>query len=275
MPIIVINDLDDPRLAPYRHLKATNLTRDRDEFVVEGAKLVERLLASRFPVVSVLATDRHALGLVGRVPESVMLYVVPHELLRTLVGFSFHQGVLGCGTRRPWPEPVSWLRDRGPRLTIVVCPELCNPENLGSMLRLADVFGIDGALVGPNCPDPFSRRVLRVSMGFALWRPTLVAADLPATCARLRDELGFELVAAVVDPDAEPFDARPRPDRLALVLGTEADGLAPDWVARCQRRVTIPMRPGAESLNVALAAGILLYHFSRPGDPGSALAGLD
>lgn len=263
MPRVPIDDLDDPRLAVYRHLKATNLTRRCDDFVVEGEKLVERLLASPFPTASVLVTDRHESRIAPRVADQVPFLVVPHALISVIVGFNFHQGVLACGLRRPWPELSNIVGGSGQRRTVVVCPKLDNPENLGAIIRLGDVFGVDAVLVGGRCPDPFSRRVLRVSMGMALRLPVIVSEDLERDVTRLRSEMGFQLTATVADPGAEPFDAGGRPDRLALFLGSEGNGLEPNWLDRCERRITIPMRPEAESLNVAVALGILLYHFTR------------
>ena len=264
MPRIPIADLDDPRIAPYRHLKATNLTRDTETFVVEGEKLLDRLLTSRFPTLSVLADDRHEARVAGRIPPEVPLYVVPHDLVDDLVGFQFHRGILACGRRLPPPSLDAILGAAGGRMTMVACPELANPENLGAIIRIGDVFGVDAVLVGGPCPDPLSRRVLRVSMGTALRLPVIPCADLAADARRLESAHGFQLLATVLDPAAEPLDAAPRPDRLALFLGGEGDGLGPEWLALCPRRLTIPMRPGAESLNVAVAAGIFLHHFSRP-----------
>jgi tRNA G18 (ribose-2'-O)-methylase SpoU len=273
MPRVPINDLDDPRIAVYRHLKATNLTRSGDQFVVEGQKLLDRLLASRFPLASVLVTDRQEPRIAARVPDDVPLFVVPHARIGALVGFNFHQGVLASGRRRPGPVLEEIVRGAGRRLTLLVCPALFNPENLGAIVRLGDVFGIDAVLVGRRCPDPLSRRVLRVSMGTALRLPVIVPEDLEREVDRLRSEWGVRLAATVVDPDAEPLDDARRPERFALVLGSEGQGLTPEWIARCERRITIPMRPGAESLNVAVAAGILLHHFmmgkARDPDSGS------
>jgi tRNA G18 (ribose-2'-O)-methylase SpoU len=260
-----INDLDDPRLDVYRSLKATNRTRDLDLFVVEGEKLVERLLASRFPTASVLATDRRWPRLAGVVPDDVPVFVVPFELVHALVGFPFHQGVMACGRRLPWPEwRTLWPDDRA-TLRLVVCPRISNPENLGSIARLGDVFGIDGILAGPSCPDPLSRRVLRVSMGAALRVPIVASDRLPELASEIEAERGLTFLAAVADRSAEPFEAAGRPDRLALVLGDEDRGIEPEWVARCSRSITIPMPGGASSLNVSTAAAILLYHFTaRP-----------
>jgi tRNA G18 (ribose-2'-O)-methylase SpoU len=263
MPREPIDDLADPRIADYRHLKTSNLTRNSDRFVVEGEKLVERLIASPFRTASVLVADRHESRISTWVPETVPLYVVSHALVSAVVGFNFHQGVLACGIRRPWPNLGEIVRGAGGRVTLVVCPRLDNPENLGAIIRLGDVFGVHAVVVGGRCPDPLSRRVLRVSMGMALRLPVIVSDDLERDLRWLRDEWDVELVATVVDPDAEPFAEAQRPDRTALLLGSEGNGLEPNWVDLCDRRITIPMRRGAESLNVAVAAGILLYHFSR------------
>ena len=263
MPRVPIDDLDDPRIASYRHLKATNLTRGGDTFVVEGEKLLNRLIESPFPLVSVLMTDRHEPRIAARVPEEVPRFVVPRALISLLVGFNFHRGVLASGRRRPWPHLADLVHAAGREAMVVICPALHNPENLGTIVRIGDVFGVDAVVVGARgCPDPLSRRVLRVSMGAALRLPVIDSVDLVGDVERLRSEWGFQLAATVVDPDAEPLDAVRRPDRLALLLGSEGDGLGPDWVARCDRRITIPMRPGAESLNVAVAAGIVLYHLT-------------
>ena len=264
MPRVPIANLDDPRLAIYRNLKATNLTRSSDQFVVEGEKLLDRLLASRFPVSSVLVTDRCERGIAAKVPADVPLLVVPHAMVDLLVGFNFHRGVLACGLRRPGPGLDEVVRGAGPRMTVVVCPSLNNPENLGAIVRIGDVFGADAVVVGGACPDPLSRRVLRVSMGTALRLPVIASDDLTRDAERLRSDWGFERAATVLDPAAEALDSAPRSDRLALFLGSESEGLAPGWIGRCDRRITIPMRPDAESLNVAVAAGIILYHFSRP-----------
>jgi tRNA G18 (ribose-2'-O)-methylase SpoU len=197
------------------------------------------------------------------VPPEVPLYVIPHGLLDLLVGFNFHQGVLAAGVRRAAPALDAVAAKLDARATLVVCPRLDNPENLGALLRLADVFGVAAMVVGPRCPDPFSRRVLRVSMGTGLRLPVIKSESPERDVARLGSTWGFTTVATTTDPDAEPLDTFQRPDRLALVFGSESAGLDPEWSARCDRWLTIPMRPGAESLNVAVAAGIILYHVSR------------
>jgi tRNA G18 (ribose-2'-O)-methylase SpoU len=263
MPRVPIDDLDDPRIGVYRQLKATNLTRGDDRFVVEGEKLLDRLLDSPFPLASVLATDRNADRIAAKVPADVPLYVVGQATISALVGFNFHQGVLASGQRRPWPGFDEIVERAGPRLTLIVCPKLDNPENLGAIVRIADVFGVAAVVVGERCPDPLSRRVLRVSMGTALRLPVIASADLPRDLIRLRERWGVSLFATVTDPIAEPLTDVRRPDRLAILFGSEANGLDPASTARCDRVLTIPMRPGAESLNVAVAAGIVVHQLMQ------------
>lgn len=274
MPVLPIDDLDDPRIAMYRQVKDTNQTRDLGQFVLEGEKLLRRLLESRFETASVLVTDRALDRILPLVPADVPLFIVPHAAISALVGYNFHLGVLACGRRRPWPDLPELLRAAGPAWTLVLCPHVDNPENLGAIVRIADVFGLTAVLAGQKSPDPLSRRVLRVSMGTSLFVPVLSHADLDAVADWLQREAGAELAAAAVhEPGSVPLDTFRRPPRLALVLGNESHGLDASWFARCDHRVTIPMRPGAESLNVSVAAGILLYHltgggsFPAPSDP--------
>jgi tRNA G18 (ribose-2'-O)-methylase SpoU len=265
MPRVPVENVSDPRLALYRDLKATNATRWLDQFVVEGEKLFERLLTSRFPVASVLTSDRYESLANGRLPEAIPHYVVPDAQISRLVGFNFHRGILACGHRLPWPEIDEVIEKAGPRSTLALCPRIDNPENLGSLIRIADVFGLDALVVGDRCPDPLSRRVLRVSMGTVLRLPVVMADNLERVADRLRRTHGYKLIATVVDPKAIPLDDFQRAGRMVVAFGSEGHGLDPEWVERCDQRITIPMRPGAESLNQAVAAGIILYHVTRAG----------
>jgi tRNA G18 (ribose-2'-O)-methylase SpoU len=263
MPIIPIEDLDDPRIAIYRSLKTTNRTRGLDQFVVEGEKLVRRLLASRFPAVSMMATDRYVEHAAAERFQEIPLFVVSHALIHDIVGFPFHRGILAAGRRIPWPPWPELFVERD-RLTLVVCPLLSDPENLGSLARIGDVLGVDAILAGSSCPDGLSRRVLRVSMGATLRLPIVVCDRLEQLAERFTSDYAVEFWAAVADPSATSFEAVPRPPRLAIVLGDEDRGVEPEWISRCGRLITIPMRSGASSLNVSVAAGILLHHFTRP-----------
>jgi tRNA G18 (ribose-2'-O)-methylase SpoU len=262
MPCQTINSVDDPRLAVYRHLKRTNDTRWRGLFVAEGEKLVRRLLASRHEVVSLLLGQRYVDEFEPLVGEEVPIYVVPDRLVEAIIGFNFHRGVLACG-RRPNQQGLGeLLAGIGGRATVVVCPEIHDPENLGVLLRSSLALGVDAALLGHHASDPFSRRVLRTSMGAVLDLPIGRARAIEPELIELRERFGFELVATVTDPRATRLGESPRSPRTALLFGNEAHGLPASLVDLCDRRVTIAIEPAADSLNVASAAAIILYHYA-------------
>lgn len=263
MPREFIHAIDDPRLEAFRNLKDTNRTRWAGLFIAEGEKLVRRLLASEYPVEAVLLSDRFESQLGPMAPPEVPLLVIPDAMVESLVGFNFHRGILACGRRLP-PPRLDQLAPPGPT-TLVVCPNVQDPENLGSILRIAAALGGDGVIVGSAAADPFSRRVLRVSMGAALRVPVRQSENVAADLRELSGALAVQLAATVLDPSAEPLAEATRSERFALVLGSEGHGLPAEIVALCQRKITIPMRPGTDSLNVAVAAGILLYHFRLRG----------
>lgn len=266
VPLVPVPSLADPRLDPYRNLKRTNDTRWADQFVVEGAKLTERLVESDFPLVSLLLSAGNVAAFLAGFKnhderlDDVPVWVIPDDRVEELVGFNFHRGVLACARRKP-PPPLSALC-AGPVTTLVVCPDLHDPENLGGMFRVSAALGASGMLIGSTSADALSRRVLRVSMGAALKLPFAVSADVPADLDRLRAE-GVEVAATVLEPGAEPLASATRPARLALVFGNEGHGLSAEVLARCDRRLTIPMDRETDSLNVVVAAGIVLHHFLR------------
>lgn len=267
--IFPVDSLSDPRLDPYRHLKQTNLTRWSGRFIAEGRLVVERLLESPLDVESLLLSERR-LELLQRLPRSnaVDVLVVSDELARQLTGFGFHAGVLACGRRGPNPKlDRLFPGDPAQPQLLVCCPHITDPDNLGSLIRLCRAFGVGGVLLGPACCDPYSRRTLRVSMGNAFALPIVESSDLAADLDRLQNR-GCTLSATVLDPAATPLHRAERVPREVLLLGNEAHGLAAEWVRRCDRRLTIPMQPGADSLNVAVAAGICLHWLTR-GEPTS------
>lgn len=259
--LIPVDSIEDPRLAYYRDLNERNLTRHSGHFIAEGEKVVLRLIRSRFEVASILAEPCYADAIVSRVGQNVPIYVAQRELLQQTVGFHFHRGVVACGRRKPATAAMSLLTqlDR-PRSTIVVCPDVQDPTNLGGIIRTAAAFGCAAILLGNRCADPFSRRVLRVSMGAALDLPIIESKDLQNDLTTIR-EANIEVVAAVIDSTAQPLAEAQRGDRLALLLGSEGHVLAESWLQIADRRVTIPMQLGIDSLNVAVAAAVLLYHF--------------
>jgi tRNA G18 (ribose-2'-O)-methylase SpoU len=191
------------------------------------------------------------------------LYVVADELVNRIVGFKFHSGVIACGIRKPAGSLESVLAPAGRRSMVVVCPDLISHENLGSIIRIAAAFGAAGLLLGPRCCDPFYRFSIRVSMGTVFSLPMARSLDLLGDLDRLATEFGYERVASVLSADAEPLGAAGLGERIALLLGNEAQGLDEETIAHCDRRVTLPMRQGVDSLNVAVAAGIFLYELTK------------
>lgn len=259
---IPIDTLDDPRIACYRNLKDRELARLDGRFVAEGELVVRRLLVSDFPTESVLAFDRLAEELGPLLPGGVPLFVAPAAVLDQIIGYRFHAGALAVGRRKPSPRledlAAAW---QGPA-TLVVLPELISTENLGAILRISAAFGVSGVILGPRCCDAFYRQAVRVSMGAVFSIPLVRSVDLAADLAMLHDRWGVERLATVLDDSAEPLHAAGRPQRIALLLGNEAQGLSAEEIALCDRRVTIPMKLGTDSLNVSVAAGVFLYHFT-------------
>ena len=262
---VPVDSLDDPRLAPYRDLKDRELAREGDRFIAESEQVVRRLLDSDYPTESLLLARRRAEEIAPLAPPNVPVYVVDDAMMHRVVGFKFHSGVIAVGRRKPTPsvgEFISAAAGR-PRLTLVVLPEVANTENMGSLVRIGAAFGADALVLGRHCCDPFWRQSVRVSMGTVFSLPLLRSNDLLSDLRVLRDEGGVELAAAVVGEGAESLAAARRGGRLALLFGNEAQGLGEDYVSACDRRVTIPMRLGTDSLNVAVAAAVFLYHFTK------------
>ena len=254
-----ITDADDPRLADYRDLRNGG---PRAAFVVEGRRLVRRLLdGSRFQTRSVVLTDSALGDLGGVLGDGVPTYLAAERTIRDLVGFEFHGGCLAAGDRGDAIDPARLLSGR----LALVLERTSSPDNVGAVFRNADAFGADGVFLSPGCGDPLYRRAIRVGMGGPLRVPFAALPDWPAGLGRLRDA-GFTLLALTPDGDvdiAEFGAARPVPERVALVLGTEGDGLSPGARAAADLEVAIPLAPGDHSLNVATACGIALHRLAR------------
>ena len=260
MPLQSITDLNDPRIAPYANLPDSRVARDRDLFVCEGRLLVDRLIASRFAVESLLLEARYAPEYVDAVAPDTPIFSIPDGSMEEVVGFDFHRGVLACGRRaRIHRLPPVGPEDRQPRC-LVVCVNVCDPQNLGGIIRNAAALGAEAVVVGPRCADAFSRRTLRTSMGTNLSLPIFEPEIITETLAELVDS-GFETLATVVNEAAEPLASVEPRSRFALVFGNEGHGLESPVVDACHRQVTIPMPSGTDSLNVATASAIFLYHF--------------
>jgi tRNA G18 (ribose-2'-O)-methylase SpoU len=255
--------IDDPRVSPYRNLKDRELSRQGGLFIAEGEHVVRRLLDSDYPTESLLLAERRVEEIGPVVPDDVPVYAAPDELMRQIVGFKFHSGMLACGRRKP-PAPLeAVIPQDSSRLTLVVCPEIANAENMGAMVRICAAFGVDALVLGERCCDPFLRQAVRVSMGTIFRLPLVRSSNLLNDLRRLREEFGVQLAATVLAEEAEPLDQATRPARFGLLFGNEAQGLEDQYVRACDRRITIPMRMGTDSLNVSVAAAVFLYQLTR------------
>lgn len=250
-------------LEPFRQLKATNVTRWSGLFICEGDKLVRRLLASRYATLALVCAERLVERYAPLAPPRTPVYALPETELHQLVGFRFHHGVLASGRRDAGPRLSEVCGRADQRLGLVVCPDVQDPENLGSILRTSAAFGVDAVLLGPQAADPFSRRVLRCSMGAALELP-LVAPPGPGLEEELRmlAAQGVEVIATVLDPTARPLEECHRPWKWAVMFGSEGHGLAEGWMNLATERWTVRVSSRVDSLNVGVAAGIFLHHLA-------------
>ncbi|MFP5256390.1 MAG: TrmH family RNA methyltransferase [Acidimicrobiia bacterium] len=263
MPIVPVEDLDDPRLEDYHHLRAPSrrmaLERARGIFTVEGRLSIEALLASPIRVRSIFVATEH----VDRVAELVAdpglpIYTMSGRDMEQVSGVHFHRGVLAVADRPELPAVAELVA--GAR-TLLVLEAVNDHENIGALFRNAAAFGVDAVVLDPETTDPLYRRSTRVSLGHVLRVPfgRVEAGRWPDVLRELSAE-GFTTVALTPAPEAEPLGrlvAEP-PERLALVLGAEGPGLTAGARAAVDRCVRIPMAPGVDSVNVATAAAIAL-----------------
>jgi len=261
--LISITSPDDPRLAPYQNLKERELAREGNRFIAESELVVRRLLASDYPVESVVAGETRAIELARIARPDVPIYVASRDLLQTVAGFKFHTGVIACARRKQMPSVGEFARSLGPRATLAVCPDLISAPNIGSLVRICAALGVDAMLLGERCCDPFWRQSIRISVGTIFSLPILRSENLLNDMALLRQQHGFEMIATVADANAAPLEQMKRGSRIGIVFGNEWSGLKEKVVAACDHKVTIPMRTGIDSLNVSIAAGIFLYQFTR------------
>jgi len=273
MPIVHIDQLDDPRLEDYRNVPDPVLLRKRGLFVAESRFVVRELLShQRLNTRSVLATPAaydSLKDLLTDRTDNLAVYVASHQFLQNIVGFNVHRGCLAIGER---PAPVT---DRTlPALTagrlVVVLERVSNPDNVGSIFRNAAAFGANGVLLSPGCGDPLYRKAIRTSLGATLRIPYGEVDDWPEGLTRLQ-ELGFATMGMTLDADAVELDTvvTDAPTPIALLFGTEGAGLSDEAAALLDYRVRIPIADSVDSLNVATASGIALYLLSvRPSGTG-------
>ena len=259
-----IDSLDDPRVRAYQNLRDRTL-RGESIFIAEGQLLVERLLASRFPVESLLVLEHRLSEIAPFVPPEIPVYLAEESLVSQIIGYPFHYGLLAVGTRVETLQLEEQLQKNTDthRCGWVVLPDVKDAENLGLIFRTAAALGIEGLLLGPRCCDPLSRRAMRLSMGAVLQLPYVRSKNLEADLAMMEDRFGFELFGTVLDENAINLSEVAWPKRSAILFGNEYHGLSESLLGENVRRITIPMAPGVDSLNLSVSAGIFLYDWYR------------
>ena len=261
LAVFELESSDDERLAPYRGLRS-RAGRNEATFIVEGAHLVERLVSSSLDVVSVLVSSRKADRFSPDLPTSIPVFVLHDAEIERLVGFRFHRGVLGYGLRPAEQGFDSLFGGIEGGLKAVACPEISDAENLGSIMRTARCLGLNALILGERSTDAYSRRCIRVSMGAAFSLPVYRCASFADDLEKLVARPGVQVVAAVADDGASPLSSVSPGSDWCVVLGNEEDGLEENLLKLCHESVLIPMAKDADSLNVSVAAGIILHHMT-------------
>ncbi len=264
MTVIAVADLADPRLADYSHQTDVALKKARGAehglYIAESALVLERALRAGHVPRSVLAlgsTVEEARALVG---DRVPIFSGPGDLLEELTGYVLHRGLIAAMHRPALPSAESLLVDAR---RVVVLENIADPTNVGAIFRSVGAIGADAVLVTPRCSDPFYRRAIRVSMGTVLQVPWTRLGDWASTRLLLTAS-GFHLAAMALSPDAIGLRdfATNAPERLALVLGAEGEGLTAEALAAADTIVKIPMAHGIDSLNVAAASAVAMWALS-------------
>ncbi|MDL5350119.1 RNA methyltransferase [Microbacterium sp. zg-YB36] len=266
MPIERIDDPTDPRLADYRDLTDVALRRVLEPegglYIAESAKVIARAVAAGHRPRSVLVQEKW-LEDVREVAGDAPVYVVPPEVAEQLTGYAVHRGALAAMHRPAEPAVADVVA--GARL-VVVLEDIVDHTNVGAAFRSAAALGADAVLVSPRCADPLYRRSVRVSMGTVFQVPWTRLPEWPEARGILH-EAGFHLAALALADGAVPLDefAAARPERVALMLGAEGDGLSRRALEAADTVVTIPMFGGVDSLNVAAASAVALWSLTHDG----------
>lgn len=273
MPIIEISSFEDARLDAYTRLTEAQL-RNRLEpekgiFIAESKKVIERALAAGYEARSLLVVPKwldEAMRIVSALDGDIPVFVAPAEVLEYLIGFELTRGMLAEMKRPVLPEVASLVQQAD---RIAVLDGIVDHTNVGAIFRSAAALGIDAVLVTPTCCDPLYRRAVRVSMGTVFQVPWTrigkVAGDWPdAGIAELK-AFGYTIASFALTADAIALDDPHLRscDRLAMVFGTEGDGLAASTLALSDFRVRIPMANQVDSLNVAAASAVAFWELCK------------
>ena len=271
--IIEITDFHAPELDPYARLTQNQL-RNRLEpekgiFIAESPKVIDRALDAGYKPVSLLMERKQitgpAAGILSRCGDAPV-YTADREMLAELTGFELTRGVL-CAFRRPAPRPVEELCKNARR--VAVLEGIVDSTNVGAIFRSAAALNMDAVLINPSCCDPLCRRAVRVSMGTVFQVPWgqlgETPADWPEKGMDILHSLDFKTAAMALSDRSVSIDDEQlaKESKLAIVLGTEGDGLAAGTIASCDYTVRIPMSHGVDSLNVAAASAVAFWQLGK------------
>ena len=245
-----ITSLKNPKVTTWKSLKDRKGRRETGCFLVEGRKMVEEALASAFPVEAVLVDDARLDEFT--LPAGIPAYSMPGYVLAAVCDTKTPQGI--AAIVRMAEVPLAGKR-------LVAMDGVQDPGNVGTIIRTADAAGFDGVILSAQCADVFSPKVLRATMGSVFRMGIRVTDDLPGLLANMVQE-GASVLSSQLD--GEPFYQRsPLNERFVLVIGSEGNGVTDEVKAVATHKVKLPMRGGAESLNAAVAAGIMMYELTR------------
>ena len=268
--IIQITDFADPALDVYARLSEGQLLNrhepEKGMFIAESPKVIERALDAGCEPVSCLVEDRQIEGEAAPVLErlkDIPVYTAPFSVLTQLTGFNLTRGML-CAMKRPAPPELKTLCGNAYR--IAVLEHVVNPTNVGAIIRSAAALMMDCVLLTPDCSDPLYRRAIRVSMGTVFQIPWAYFPENIDWIDFLKTQ-GFRTVAMALRKDTVTIDDPQllSEKRLAIILGTEGEGLEESTIDRCDYTVKIPMADGVDSLNVAAASAVAFWELGRKG----------
>lgn len=270
MSVERVTAADDPRLEDYVGLTDVALRRrtepERGLYLAESEKVIRRALRAGHRPRSYLMAERWLTDLADLVEaadaDGVPVYVGEHDVIEALTGFHLHRGAL-ASMQRPELPPVAAVLEGARR--VLVLEDVVDHTNVGAVFRSAAALGVDAVLVTPRCADPLYRRSIRVSMGTVFQVPWTRIDPWPGGVEVLRS-LGFTTAALALTDESVGLDelAADPPERLALVLGTEGDGLSRRTLAAVDLTVRIPMTGGVDSLNVAAAGAVAAWALRAP-----------
>jgi tRNA G18 (ribose-2'-O)-methylase SpoU len=270
MTIESVQKSDDPRLEDFRDIRGRDqrgLDGRPGIFIGEQPLVVEAMLESPDRVRRILVAEGKRpwleRTLAAHGDPAIEALVAPQAILESIVGFPIHRGVLASGNRIGVDDrSIDDLIPNAERpATLLVCESIRNIDNIGMLFRVAAAFGVEGVILSPDCHDPLYRKSLRVSIGHALRIPFARSADWTEDLARLGESHGFHRIGASIEGQRASDLVAPS-DRIALVMGSEFDGLGEIASQNCDSLVRIAMAPGVDSLNVAVAAAVLLDRYS-------------